>query len=128
MLYLPFVTNTGIAIHTYVMPAGDIEALSTIVPIPARADRCSVYNKLTSNTGTKSVVIKFRMVYGEVYGDWVTLETVTATTSGAHSSKRLERDFSANWDPNASEIQLQYTKTSGTQITIYAGINQNVRS
>lgn len=128
MLYLPFVTNDARPTHDYVMGATDTEALSILVPIPPRADRCSIYNKLTSSAGSKSVAIKFRMVYGMVYGDWVTLETVTAITTGVHSAKRLERDFSSGWDPNASDIQIQYTKTSGTQITIFAGINQNVRS
>ena len=97
---------------------------STLMPISG-FKQCTVFFKLTSASSTKSVTIKATLYFNGIAGEQFTLDTVTATTSGVNSVKKLERDFSGDWDENASDIEIEFTKTTGIAVTIEGGINVN---
>jgi hypothetical protein len=124
MLILPFYNNT-LLVDNAVMTAAQTAYNSRDMPLPPRTDRCTIFFKLTSNTGTEDVTVKARMVYGAVLGTQFTLGVVTATTTGADLSKRLERDFSAYFDPNASDVRVDFSKAASTIITIKGGMSAN---
>jgi len=97
---------------------------SNTIPIPG-SKSCTVFGKLTSESSTKDITVKVKFGYGNgVYSSEITLGVVTATTSGADFSYKLERDFSGDWDENASDVVLLFTKTNTIAVTIIAGVSK----
>lgn len=103
--------------------ASETSLQSMVIPIIG-AESCTVFGKLTSASSTKSVTITAQLGYGgNVFADAFTVATVTATTSGAAFSVKLERDKASNWDSNASDIVLIFTKTATIQVNVQAGVS-----
>ena len=124
MLLLPFMDNT-IPTDEKVIPAAGTSIVTRDVPIPPRTDRLTISCKATTASSTKTITVTCQNVYGNVVGDAYTLGTIAATTSGVSLIKRLERDFSANFDPNASDLRITFAKTANIAVTINCNITAN---
>jgi len=76
---------------------------------------------LTAASGTTSCTVSAKNLYGATLeGDYWTVATVTATTSGVSSVTLLHITKSQNYDPNATGIKIKIARGDAVDLT-YSG-------